>query len=141
MYRKLLIVLSVAIVMLTGSCSSRPQVTLEPSAEAVIWQRSGGIAGICQQLTVYGDRRYEIEDCANGESLASGELPEVGWLELRGYLVEYSAFEYNLVPPQGSADMFTDAYTFFGVGPRTASEETKAEINEFLASLANQLIG
>ncbi|HJW90649.1 MAG TPA: hypothetical protein VJ436_08415 [Anaerolineales bacterium] len=139
MFRRL-IPLLIAMILLGTACTSRPQVTLEPSAEAIVWQRSGGIAGICQQLTIYGDRRYEIEDCASGARLATGELPEAEWVELRSYLVEYSAFEYNLVPPEGSADMFTDSYTFNGAGSRTPSETVKAQINEFLASLATQLI-
>ena len=138
MYRRPTLVW-IAFILISGACTSRPQVTLDPSAAAVVWQRSGGIAGICEQLTIYGDRRYEIEDCASGSRLAEGELPEAEWEELRSYLVEYSAFEYNLAPPEGSADMFTDSFTFNGAGPRTPSENVKAQINEFLASLANQL--
>jgi hypothetical protein len=126
--------------LFSSACTPRPKATLDPSTKSILWQRSGGIAGICQELTIYGDRRYEIVDCANGEKLASGELPEDRWLELRAYLVEYSAFEYETVPPQGSADMFTDQYTFFGGGSRMPSEEAKLEINEFLAALTGKLI-
>ena len=132
--------LSIALILLGCACTSRPKATLDTSAAVIIWQRTGGIAGICQQLSIFGDRRYEIEDCAGGKNLAAGELPEAEWVELRNYLVEFSAFEYTLVPPEGSADMFTDSYTFFGGGPKTPSEDTKVKINEFLASLVTQLI-
>lgn len=101
----------------------------------VEWRRSGGIAGICRQMTISSDAAFRLEDCRAESLLAEGMLPAAQWDTLSGWLQAYGAFQWRLLPPPGSADMFSDEFTFNGSGNETPSAETQKEINGFLVSL------
>jgi len=147
-----------AVLALTGlaffsACSSAPatggapQPTPPPvggsssQTPGVVWERSGGIAGICQKLTLHADGSYLLEDCKAGTQIAKGTL-SAGQLDtLNGYLSRYSKIQWSSTAPAGSADMFNDQYTLNGSGDQTPTPAEETAINEFLASLANQLAG
>ena len=107
---------------------------------AINWRRTGGIAGICQELTIRFGGEYELADCANQHTLNTGRLAEEQWKQLDDWLNTYAVFEYKFVPPQDSADMFADTYTFNGKGDQIPSGSQEATINDFLAELATQLV-
>jgi hypothetical protein len=126
--------------LILAACAPQPVATQNPPArDAIIWERSGGFAGICQRLTITFVGAYQLEDCAGERSLSAGELDAAQWEELAGLLERYTTFQYNFIPPQNSADMFTDSYTFNGAGSETPSPDEQARINERLAELAGQL--
>lgn len=107
---------------------------------AINWRRTGGIAGICQELTIEFGGNYELADCANQHILNTGKLSDEQWKQLDEWLNTYADFEYKFVPPQGSADMFADMYSFNGTGDQIPSGDQEATINEFLSKLAAQLV-
>lgn len=107
---------------------------------AINWRRTGGIAGICQELTIKFGGEYELADCANQHTLNTGKLPEQQWKQVDDWLNTYAVFEYKFVPPQGAADMFTDTYSFSGKGDQIPSGGQEATINDFLSGLATQLV-
>lgn len=107
---------------------------------AINWRRTGGIAGICQELTINFGGEYELVDCANQYTLSAGKLPDEQWKQLDDWLNTYANFEYKFIPPQGSADMFTDTYSFNGKGDQIPSGSQEATINDFLSVLATQLV-
>jgi hypothetical protein len=103
------------------------------------WERTGGIAGICQTMAINQDFSYQILNCATGKEIASGELTS----EQAGYVEDlqnrYPSFQWHFNPPKGSADMFMDRYTLFGTGSMTPAPEVQAAIDQDLANLANEL--
>jgi hypothetical protein len=110
------------------------------STNIVEWERTGGIAGICQTMQVNQDFSYQITNCATGNVIASGDLTS----ERAGYIEDlqnrYASFQWHFTPPPGSADMFVDRYTLFGKGPVTPTAEVQAAIDQDLANLADELV-
>jgi hypothetical protein len=106
----------------------------------VEWERTGGIAGICQTMQVNQDFSYQITNCATGKVIASGELTS----EQAGFIEDlqnrYASFQWHFTPPPGSADMFMDRYTLFGKGSVTPTTAVQAAIDQDLANLADELI-
>lgn len=112
----------------------------EPGTDtAIVWERSGGIAGICQRLTIQFGGVYDLADCINEQTLSKGELSSQQWNQLSEWLQSYATFEYRSQPPEGSADMFVDGYVFNGRGAQTPPIETQEDINTHLADLATEL--
>jgi hypothetical protein len=108
---------------------------------AIVWERSGGIAGICQRLTIQFDGVYDLADCINEHTLSKGELSSEQWSQLSEWLQNHATFEYRSQPPEGSADMFVDGYVFNGRGDQVPALERQEEINAELADLAVALAG
>ena len=104
------------------------------------WERTGGIAGICQIMQVNQDFSYQIENCATGKTIVSGDLTS----DQAGYVEDlqnrYASFQWHFTPPSGSADMFMDQYTLFGKGAITPPADVQAAINQDLANLADELV-
>jgi hypothetical protein len=104
------------------------------------WERTGGIAGICQTMQVNQDFSFQIVNCASGKTILSGELTS----EQAGFVEDlqnrYASFQWHSNPPPGSADMFMDRYTLFGKGSVTPTTEVQTAIDQDLANLADELI-
>jgi len=110
-------------------------------APGVVWERSGGIAGICQKLSLQADGSYLLENCNTGTQISKGTLSASQLDTLNGYLSQYSKIQWSSTAPAGSADMFADQYTLIGSGDQTPTPSEETAINDFLANLANQLAG
>jgi hypothetical protein len=108
---------------------------------ALSWSHSGGFAGVCQNLTVYGAGNYWLRDCKTDKTLAQGVLPEGHLTYLSGLWERFGTFEWNIAPPAGSADMFSDQIIFYGRGSETMTAEEQQKVLEYLAQLANELAG
>jgi hypothetical protein len=119
-----------------------PAVTIPAGTDTSIleWERTGGIAGICQTMLVNQDFTFQMINCASGKMIVSGELTS----EQAGFVEDlqnrYDSFQWQFNPPPGSADMFLDRYTLFGKGTIIPSAEVQAAINQDLANLANELL-
>lgn len=109
------------------------------SETAVVWERSGGIAGICQSLTILFNREYELTDCLNEHTLNKGTLSADQFNPISDWLQTYTTFEFRSQPPESSADVFMDEVHFNGHGEQSPSTETQMEINDYLGSLATEL--
>lgn len=106
---------------------------------AVSWNRSGGFAGICQNLTVYSTGNYWLRDCITSQTLGQGVLPAEQLTYLNGLWEKYGTFEWNVVLPAGSADMFNDQIKFFGRGTETMTADEQQNLSQYLAQLVNEL--
>ena len=102
------------------------------------WQRSGGIAGICEQLEIMSDNSFSLSDCA-GAILAQGALPEADAAEITKYIEQYVVTDWFSKQPAGAADMFNDHFILYGMGESNASASQLLEINEWIAGLAGRL--
>ena len=111
------------------------------SQEIVVhWQRSGGFAGICQEMDIYADGHTVVRDCGTGRELASGDLSEQERVLLKDWLESYQQFSWKFSPPKGGADMFLDEYTFSGIGEQLLPAQREESVNNELASIAQTLL-
>lgn len=102
------------------------------------WQRSGGIAGVCEQLEIMSDNSFSLSDCS-GTILAQGALPEANAAEFTNYIDQYVVVNWFSTQPAGSADMFNDHFILYGKGGEKASDSQLLEINEWIAGLTGRL--
>ncbi len=125
---------------LEGQSTATVTIPAGTDTSIVEWERTGGIAGICQTMLVNQDFTFQILNCVSGKVIASGELTS----EQAGFVEDlqnrYASFQWQFNPPPGSADMFLDRYTLFGKGTVVPSAEVQAAINQDLADLANELL-
>lgn len=117
-------------------------VVIPPSGEAavVIWQRSGGIAGICYALAITETGEYALQGCEEGATPRTGQMSPQQQAQLNQLLDRYATFEWRFVPPPDSADMFQETYIFYGRGSRSPTEAEQEEIGRFLAELVNEIL-
>ena len=108
---------------------------------ALSWTRSGGFAGICQELSVYSTGAYWLRNCKTGEVLAQGVLPVGRYTYLDGLFERYASFLWQPMPPAGSADMFNNQIIFYGSGSQAITEAEQQKLNEYLAGLVHELEG
>ena len=113
----------------------------EAGPVAIVWERSGGIAGVCQRLTVEFDGAYLLQDCRHESTLGQGRLPQSVLDRLTGWLNTYASFTWRFLPPADSADMLAAHYTFEGRGSLSPSAQEQEMISGFLAELAGELTG
>jgi len=110
------------------------------TASILEWERTGGIAGICQTMLINQDFTFQIDNCVSGQVIATGELTSGQARYVEGLQNRFASFQWRSNPPPGSADMFIDQYTLFGKGSEIPSAEVQANIDQDLANLANELI-
>ncbi len=101
------------------------------------WQRAGGIAGFCDNVTVFAGGAFNVENCMGEPPARSGQLAADQQAQLTGWVTTFKPFE------DGDDDTtlsFPDRMflktTFEGVGTREASPEEMTVISNFAAALA-----
>lgn len=99
----------------------------------VIWQRSGGFAGICQRLILYADGGYLLQDCVKNRALAQGTLSGDALAQLKDWSGRYQSFDWKRQNPPGSADMFEDQLSFSGQGSQAANAAQQEDMFNTLA--------
>lgn len=128
------------IVLLLASCSMLG-IEQSISPPVITWERTGGIAGICQHLSIGMSGGFQLMDCKDQEVLASGKLPKEATTLLNGLQKGFTSFTWKTSLPPGSADMYNDSYTFNGAGQKQMAEAEQIWLNDYLASLALSLKG
>jgi hypothetical protein len=106
---------------------------------ALSWLRTGGIAGICQNLNVYSTGNYLFWDCKADKLLSQGVMPEANSTTLTGPFEKYSSFVWKSMPPAGSADMFIDEIRFYGTGSQAITADEQQKLDTLLATVASSL--
>jgi hypothetical protein len=102
----------------------------------IVWQRSGGFAGICQTLAIDAQQVYLLRDCSDNRLLKVGRHQDA---QVLAQLTRFGDFQWQVKNPPGSADMFQDEYIFHGTGTELPSLEEQQQINEMLAVFAGSL--
>lgn len=110
------------------------------SSIVIAWERSGGIAGICEVLTIDVDSSYHLQMGCTEMVQSSGVIPASAMQELMRWREEYASFTWKSTPPPNSADMFTANLVFNGTGTRVASETEQSEIVALVESLLAGLL-
>jgi hypothetical protein len=105
------------------------------------WERSGGIAGICEQLRVAFDGDYELSDCNSQTVLFAGVLDLAKYEELIAKASTYGVTTWQFESPEGAADLFNDRYTLHGKGSETADTTKQEMLNGIFDSLVQYIKG
>lgn len=92
------------------------------------WRREGGIAGVCQHVSLYADGTAWAEDCRPAGSQPTDPAQSLGKLRLTssqleqlfGWQDSLANFEWNTPPPL-PADGFNDQLVFTGSGTNQPS--------------------
>ncbi len=99
------------------------------------YTEEGGIAGVCNTLSIHLDGRVEVFDCKGFEArfdLTAGQLEELySWIE------RYQQSEF-IFQDQASADGLTSRINFSGSGKEAMDDEGSARMNEWVKGLISQ---
>jgi hypothetical protein len=106
----------------------------------------GGIAGVCQQVSIYVDGSASAADCRLANTQANEPAQPLGWLRLTTSQLEqlyswqdnYKNLEWSTPPPL-PVDGFDDQLVFTGGGQDEASEAELAEMQKLAEEIYLQL--
>jgi hypothetical protein len=100
---------------------------LMPATLAMDWKEQGGIAGLCQSLTVYLSGEAYGFDCNSGLNIA-GTVPlhELG--QLTGWFNTFETTIIDLSDPEGVSDRMIRTADFMGRGSSPASDDVKQSL-------------
>ncbi|MBX2996934.1 MAG: hypothetical protein KF893_00380 [Caldilineaceae bacterium] len=100
------------------------------------WHREGGIAGFCDDLTVYVTGIASASSCAaqQPEDLGRVRLDAEQLEQIFGWVDSLAPFEYEQTDP-AVADAMTIRIVFSGAGDEEATDEQIAEIENFAGLL------
>jgi len=111
----------------------------EHSQIVIVWERSGGITGICQRLVIDVEGGYRLESTCTDAVQVEGVIPASAMAQIERWREGYAPFTWQSSPPPGSADMFSEKLVFTGTGLLTASEADRREIAVFMGILPGEL--
>ncbi len=115
-----------------------PPVTSSGAEDVLIWKRSGGIAGICEELHIRSDGSYTFVTCT-GAALSQGSLAAADWAYVQKQIRRFATFDWTYELPAGAADMFQDSYSLSGHGTEIPLPEEQVKLNDWLGQLAIRL--
>jgi hypothetical protein len=112
---------------------------------ALDWNRQGGIAGFCDEVTVLLTGDYDVSNCKTPPPTAAATLEPTLPLhlsptqldQLYGWYDTLETFDYEHTDP-ATADALTIKFTFQGNGTQPASEQDIQAINDFAYGLMIQ---
>lgn len=101
-----------------------------PGTLALDWKQQGGIAGLCEQLTVYLSGEIYAQDCKSGDG-RTGVLKAAERAQLYSWIDKYSNDSINVSDPQGAADAMSRTADLFGTAQQTPSKGDELAIFNF----------
>ncbi len=108
----------------------------------ITWRRTGGLAGFCDELSVYTTGTASLSNCKNAQSNIVGQA----WLtgqqltELYHWLDSLSKFQYS-TSSQATADALSLQLAFTGNGSTTAAQGDMQAIETFAEQMVAQISG
>ena len=112
-------------------------ITFPADTPVLTWQRSGGIAGFCDEVTVLASGAYSVVTCKD-KATQNGQLNASQLLQLTRFVNKIQSFENdNNDPPV--PDAMSIKITFKGSGTLDASLEDLATLNNFATLLLVQV--
>ena len=107
---------------------------------ALTWHREGGIAGFCDDLSVYVTGQLDTTSChgESDEAVGTRQMSAEELTQLYAWVDEYASFEF--VQDDGNvADAMKVTLTFMGEGSTEADEATQQAIVAFAQDLYGTL--
>ena len=118
--------------------AATPQASPSAATEISVltWNRSGGIAGFCDEVTVYASGFAKVVNCKSATETAVF-LTETQREQRDGWVKTLKPIDYTQSDP-ATADAMTVSLTFAGRGAQQADEKTIGLISQFAADLQAQ---
>ena len=120
--------------------TSTPWSLLAPAPGSLAWERSGGIAGLCQQLVIQVDGTFVLSDTCRSAAPQTGRLTQAQAAQLRSWLGTYSSFVWSTPDQPGTADMFQIKVEFQGSGNTSAPDAVQSMIVQTVTEWASALM-
>ncbi len=107
---------------------------------ALMYEVSGGFAGICYRMVVGPDGSYALVGCRGEPTvLSTGIVPDEYKPVLAEALNRYAPFKWPMTMTIPAPDQFVSSYVFNGTGTEQMDEKTAAALDAHLMTLINQL--
>lgn len=115
-----------------------------PATVALTWSRVGGIAGFCDNLTIYLSGEVQATNC-NTSQVVENRLTDVLSAEeiatLNDWITRHGLVEIDASDPEGVADRMTIDLKLFGTGTeQITSPEVQQILLQFVQSLNDRLV-
>ncbi len=143
MRKNFLFCLAIFAAMLLSACSwagtPTPAATPQLADQNIlVWHRSGGIAGFCDDLTISADGSYRISSCASAsETPRNGQLSDDQLKQLNNWLATLAPINYQHTDP-ATADAMTVTLSLASKGITPADETTLRAIFDFVSDIATR---
>ncbi len=108
-------------------------------AVVITWHREGGIAGFCDDLTVYGNGTVVAASCKGNQSKELGrkDLTADQLKQLVAWVNTLKSFQSDQTDP-AVADAMTIRMSFTGAGTTSPTDADRMAIGNWAASLLNE---
>lgn len=110
-----------------------------PGSLAMDWAEQGGIAGLCENITVYLSGEIYGQNCRPGGDGRMGVLTAAQRTQLYAWMDKLANTTVDLSDPKGAADAMTRTADLFSSGPQTATQADKQAIFDFGQALYRSL--
>ncbi len=104
---------------------------------SLAWHREGGIAGFCDDISVYLTGEIYATSCKSGAATGLGRsrLDAAQLAQIFAWVDKFKAFEISLSDGEGVMDSMTTYLAFSGAGDEQPTEEDQQAILKFAAEL------
>jgi hypothetical protein len=115
-----------------------PQPSPTPTTEiaVLVWHRSGGFAGFCDEVTVYESGSADVVNC-KGDVRTRIQLTATQREQLDNWLKTLKPIDYTRADP-ATTDAMSVSLFLAGTGTQTADEQTIGLVSQFASKLAAQ---
>jgi hypothetical protein len=115
-----------------------------PATTALTWNRVGGVAGFCDNLTIYLSGEVRATNC-NTSDVVEKRLSELATPEqiamMNDLIATYGLVDIDASDPQGVADAMTVKLQLLGQGTQQlTSPQVQQAILQFVQELQNKLM-
>lgn len=118
---------------------------VQPATLALTWKREGGIAGFCDNMTVFLSGEVYATSCKgqpNGKMKTFATLLTVQEVDqFNTWIGKFGQAELDASDPQNVSDRMTRTVTFFGLSNNQPTADDKAAIFEWAENLYQKLGG
>jgi hypothetical protein len=109
-----------------------------PATLAMIWHRSGGIAGFCDDLYIYLSGESFGSDCIRGDVYPMGVLTVDELVQLDAWVKALGPAAIEIKDP-AVADAMSTTLTFNGSGPGQLGDDDKASMLNWVQTIYDRL--
>jgi hypothetical protein len=118
---------------------------IQPATLALTWKREGGIAGFCDNMTVFLSGEVYVSNCKGQpdgkmktfDSLFSAQQME----EFDNWVSTFGQMSLDSSDPEGVSDRMVRTMTLYGRGESQPSEDDKAAMFRWADDLFQKLSG
>ncbi|MGE5378026.1 MAG: hypothetical protein ACM3XO_23435 [Bacteroidota bacterium] len=102
-----------------------------PATVALTWSRNGGIAGFCDNLTIYLSGEVQGTNCKSGdmvEKSISGLLSPAEIATMNEWISKYGEITIDASDPKGAADAMSVKLTMYGTGTQQSLDKASQQV-------------